>query len=83
LLASAYRRSLEVATEHKLTSIAFPAISTGIYGYPLTEAAPIALRTVNEFVGKQQQIKLVRFVLFSTPILEIFAQTLTKLVQEK
>ncbi|MBC8171298.1 MAG: O-acetyl-ADP-ribose deacetylase [Anaerolineae bacterium] len=83
LLASAYRRSLEIATEHQLESIALPAISTGIYGYPLAEAAPIALQTTLDFVRQQEQIKLVRFVLFSQPILEVFAQALTRLIQVK
>src|SRR5690606_31172237 len=49
LLASAYRRSMEIAAEHHLNSIAFPAISTGAYGYPAQEAASIALQTVCEF----------------------------------
>jgi O-acetyl-ADP-ribose deacetylase (regulator of RNase III) len=49
LLASAYRSSLELARDNKLTSIAFPAISTGIYGYPLAEATKIAVDTVRHF----------------------------------
>ena len=63
-LASAYGTSLSLCIEHKLESIAFPSISTGIYGYPLEEAVPIALETVSRFLEKQTQIKLVRFVLF-------------------
>ncbi|MCJ7663117.1 MAG: O-acetyl-ADP-ribose deacetylase, partial [Desulfobacterales bacterium] len=63
LLASAYRRSLEVANEHHLKSVAFPSISTGAYGYPLAEAAPIALKTVAAFLKKHPDIELVRFVL--------------------
>ena len=50
LLASCYRRSLEIARENSLRSIAFPSISTGVYGYPLEDAAVIAIETVNKFV---------------------------------
>lgn len=76
LLASAYRRSLEVAREHGLKSIAFPSISTGAYGYPLAEAAPIALRTVIEFLKENQEIKLVRFVLFDQKTLQAYEEAL-------
>ena len=55
LLASAYRSALELADAHGLRSIAFPAISTGIYGYPLEQAAAVAVRTVREF-GKGLQL---------------------------
>ena len=66
LLASAYRRSLEVAAEHGLASVAFPSISTGAYRFPIAEAAPIALGTVARFLaGHDGRLDLVRFVLFS------------------
>ena len=65
LLASAYRRSLELGTAHGIKSIAFPAISTGIYGYPLAEAAPIAVGTVSAYVRQHPGIELVRFVVWS------------------
>ena len=65
LLASAYRRSLEVASENKLHSVAFPSISTGAYGYPIEDAAKIALTTVREYLQAHPDIDLVRFVLFS------------------
>ena len=69
LLASAYRESLEVARQLGARSVAFPAISAGIYGYPLDEAAEIAVRTAREnSVG----IELVRFVLFSADVLAAF-----------
>ena len=65
-LASAYRRSLQVAVEHGLGSISFPSISTGAYRFPIGEAAPIALRTVRKELATQAgTIALVRFVLFS------------------
>lgn len=76
LLSSAYRRSLEIATEHRLTSIAFPSISTGAYGYPLNEAAPIALRTVNEYLQQPTSLRVIRFVLFNEAILMVFVQAL-------
>ncbi|HEX5501059.1 MAG TPA: O-acetyl-ADP-ribose deacetylase [Thermomicrobiales bacterium] len=74
LLAGAYRSSLALASRHGLTSVAFPAISTGIYGYPLAEAAPLALRTVREYLEQHQEIELVRFVLFGQGSYEAFAR---------
>ena len=79
LLASAYRRSLEVADEHALTSIAFPSISTGAYRYPIEEAARIALATVKSYLEGETHIKLVRFVLFSSSDLETYARALAEL----
>lgn len=72
LLASCYRRSLEVAAENGLKSIAFAAISCGIYGYPIPEAARIALTTVKTFIESHPQIEVVRFVLFSEDVLNTF-----------
>ena len=66
LLASAYRRSLEVASAHGIRSVAFPSISTGAYRFPIGEAAPIAVGTVVQFLrAGPGQLDLVRFVLFS------------------
>jgi O-acetyl-ADP-ribose deacetylase (regulator of RNase III) len=78
LLASAYRRSLEVASENHLKRIAFPSISTGAYGYPLTEAAPIALKTVADYLKKHPDIELVRFVLFDQNTLKAYEEALKK-----
>jgi O-acetyl-ADP-ribose deacetylase (regulator of RNase III) len=64
LLASCYRRSLEVAASLGCSSVAFPSISTGIYGFPLSQAAPIALKTVAEREQSDSPLRLVRFVLF-------------------
>lgn len=72
LLASAYRRSLEVASQHALRSIAFPSISTGAYRFPVDAAARIALSTVIAYLDTQPDIDLVRFVLFSDADLEVY-----------
>jgi O-acetyl-ADP-ribose deacetylase len=64
LLASAHRSSLHLASQHGVRTIAFPAISTGVYGYPLDEAAPIALGTVQEYLQAHPEIEMVRFVLW-------------------
>jgi len=61
LLSSAYRSSLELANREGLRSVAFPAISCGVYGYPLDEAAPLAIRTCREHAGDLEEV---RFVLF-------------------
>ncbi|NDJ36402.1 MAG: O-acetyl-ADP-ribose deacetylase [Chloroflexi bacterium] len=79
LLASAHRRSLEVALEHGVSTVAFPAISTGVYGYPLHEAAPIALGTTADFLRDHPQITLVRFVLFDQRALAAFEAALADL----
>ena len=79
LLASAYRRSMEVASEDNLKSVAFPSISTGAYGYPLNEAAPIALKTVAGFLKEHPEIKLVRFVLFDSKTLGAYEEAFKQL----
>jgi O-acetyl-ADP-ribose deacetylase (regulator of RNase III) len=73
LLASCYRRSLEVADALGARSIAFPAISTGIYGYPLEEATDIAVATV---VTAPTEVELVRFVCFDPTTLEAYERRL-------
>jgi len=79
-LASCYRRSLEVASENKLKSMAFPSISTGAYGYPLEEAAPIALKTVIDYLKGHPDIQLVRFVLFGKEAYQAYAKALQDLL---
>ena len=76
LLASAYRKSLELAKEHLCKTISFPAISTGIYGYPLEEAAKISLQTVTDFLKKHAVFQKIRFVLFDEKALKIFQKEL-------
>ena len=79
LLASCYRRSLEVASAHKLHSVAFPSISTGAYGYPLEEAAPIALKTVRDYLKRHSDIQRVRFVLFGKDTYQAYEKALKDL----
>jgi O-acetyl-ADP-ribose deacetylase (regulator of RNase III) len=74
LLASAYRRSLEVASENGLRRVAFPSISTGVYSYPVPDAARIALRTVADYLRAHEDIELVRFVLFSDADLFVYRE---------
>jgi O-acetyl-ADP-ribose deacetylase (regulator of RNase III) len=64
LLANCYRRSLELAAEHHLKSIAFPAISTGAFGYPLEAATQIAIDTVRNWLSANMTIEMVVFVCF-------------------
>lgn len=79
LLANAHRNSLQLAVEHDLHSVAFPAISTGIYGYPLNEAAQVALSTVIDFLQHPTSLQLVRFVLWDQPALDAFSRQLAQL----
>lgn len=65
LLSDCYRNSLWLAEEHKIKSIAFPSISTGIYSYPVQQAAHIAVRTVKEYIGERPQaFDTIEWVLF-------------------
>ncbi|HOJ61523.1 MAG TPA: O-acetyl-ADP-ribose deacetylase [bacterium] len=79
LLARCYRRSLEIAVEHGLRTIAFPSISTGAYRYPVREAARVALRTVKEFLETQPAIQLVRFVLFDETAFHAYAEAMEEI----
>ena len=79
LLASCYRNSLALAEENGVESIAFPAISTGIFGYPTQEAAEVALRTVREEAEKLERVRLVRFVLFGEKDFEVHEKVLSRL----
>lgn len=79
LLARAHKRSLELAAGHECRSIAFPAISTGAYGFPLAAAAEVALRSTVEFLRQHGRPKLVRFVLFGDDALRAFQAAFEKL----
>lgn len=79
LLASCHRRSLEVALENGCKSVSFPAISCGVYGYPVPEAARIATGTAKEFLEAHPGIEKVRFVLFGAAIHAEFEKALREI----
>ncbi|MGB8990716.1 MAG: O-acetyl-ADP-ribose deacetylase [Desulfobaccales bacterium] len=79
LLASCYRESLKLASSKGLKSVAFPSISTGVYGYPMADAAKVALKTVQEYLNQHPEIERVRLVLFGRPAYEVFAQAAAEL----
>ncbi|WP_027481127.1 macro domain-containing protein [Deinococcus pimensis] len=83
LLASAYRRSVELAVEAGCASVAFPAISTGVYGYPVERAAPVALRTVREALDAAGSTLEARFVLIDSGTFRVFANALDDLDGER
>jgi O-acetyl-ADP-ribose deacetylase (regulator of RNase III) len=79
LLASAYRKSLGLAAAEKLASVSFPSISTGAYGYPVDQAARVALGEVVAFLGKNTSVKQVVFVLFDSRTFEAYAAALKEI----
>lgn len=84
LLENAYRNSLQLAMDQGIKMIAFPSISTGVYSYPLEEAAEIAIRTVREFyMAHQDAFDYVRFVLFDERTLRAYDEAIFKLSVEK
>jgi O-acetyl-ADP-ribose deacetylase (regulator of RNase III) len=80
LLADCYRNSLALAEENELDSIAFPAISTGVFGYPVEEAAEVALRTVVEEAERLEHVRLIRFVLFGEKDHEVHEKVLAEIL---
>src|SRR5947209_20394213 len=80
LLASAYQSCLNLAEQLQVKSISFPSLSTGIYGYPLELAAPIALRTIIEHIKKPTCLQQVLMVLFGESAYKVHEQALDKLV---
>jgi O-acetyl-ADP-ribose deacetylase (regulator of RNase III) len=79
LLASCYRNALALAEENGIDSIAFPAISTGVFGYPVEEAATVALRTVVEETERLERVRLIRFVLFGERDFEVHESALSEI----
>jgi O-acetyl-ADP-ribose deacetylase (regulator of RNase III) len=72
LLAACYFNSLSLATSHQLKSIAFPAISTGVYGYPMDKAAALSSRTIEQFLSADKSITVVKLVFFADGDAEVF-----------
>jgi len=75
-LLSCYRNSLELAVQHRVSSIAFPAISCGVYGYPITDASRIAIDTTARFLENHASIEQVIFVLFSSDDADVYRSML-------
>ncbi len=82
LLASAYQSCLDLAEQHHVKSIAFPSLSTGIYGYPLKLAAPIALRTIIEHIQKPTSLQQVLVVLFGESAYSAHEQALDQIMRQ-
>jgi O-acetyl-ADP-ribose deacetylase (regulator of RNase III) len=78
LLADAFRNSLALAEEHGLRTVAFPAISTGVYGYPVEEAAETALQAIADYLGQGTSLQEVRIVLFGESSLEAWSRVFQK-----
>jgi O-acetyl-ADP-ribose deacetylase (regulator of RNase III) len=78
-LASCHRESVRLADDHALASLAFPAISTGAYGYPVTEAAPIAISATIETLASAKHVTLCKFVLFDISTVRAFQRAAEKL----
>jgi O-acetyl-ADP-ribose deacetylase len=79
-LASCYRSSLALADEEGLESVAFPSISTGAFGYPIEEAAPVALRAIADALRAARHVRLVRCVLFAEADLDAYRRALAAMV---
>ena len=77
LLTSCYRESLKLASAQGIKSLAFPSISTGVYGYPMEDAARVALKTVKDYLAHHPEIERVRFVLFGRAAYEVYERSST------
>lgn len=79
-LESAYRTGLDLASQYQCASVAFPAISTGVYGYPMQDAARIAFRTIMDYLAAHSEIKLVRYVLYDARAFETHRRVLEQVL---
>ena len=83
LLASAYRASFELADSQNAATLACPAISTGIFGFPVERAAPVALQAASDFLKRAERVREITFVLFDTPTLAVFESALHAVVRSQ
>jgi O-acetyl-ADP-ribose deacetylase (regulator of RNase III) len=77
ILSNCYRNSLKIAAEKNLTTIAFPAISTGVYGYPIRQATQVAVRTAREFITVENNLKEIIFCCYSQDDFKTYEEILT------
>jgi O-acetyl-ADP-ribose deacetylase len=82
LLAGAYRTCLELASQNNCASVAFPAISTGVYGYPMEDAARIAFRIIVDYLEQHPEIKHVRYVLYDTRVFTMHERVLEQVLAD-
>ncbi|NPV14773.1 macro domain-containing protein [candidate division WOR-3 bacterium] len=80
-LARCYENALKIAEERQIKSIAFPSISTGYFGYPVEEAAEVALRTVLKMMPDLKSVRRIRFVLYSEADLDVYQTVLTRMAK--
>jgi len=81
-LESCYRNSLLLASQNNISSISFPSIGTGIFGYPVEKASMVALKTIINFLKEHPEVSLVRMVLFTRGDYDIFLSSLEKILKE-
>ncbi len=82
LLANVYRTCLDLASQNNCATVAFPAISTGIYGYPMQDAARIAFDTIIDYLREHSEIELVRYVLYDSHALETHKRVLEQVTKK-
>ena len=82
-LSRCYRDSIRLANDHGISTVAFPSISTGVYGYPTDEAAPVALKAVLEAISQATHVSTVRFVLFDRETLQAYVNAAEKVSLKK
>ncbi len=83
ILSECYKNALKIAEEYKIDSIAFPAISTGYFGYPVKEAARIAFKTIIEIIPQLKYVKRIRFVLYTDEDFEIHKKILEEILKNE